>query len=85
MNPYVISAQFAAYVWYEHQNPQKSNEEAVLFARRNWNSFLPCSHKGIGRLLAKMAEPRMSSFTQPASKRTGISRKMSPCESNKSR
>lgn len=60
MNPYVISAQFAAYVWFQNQNPQKSNEDAVSFARRNWNSFLPCSHKGIGRLLAKMAEPRIS-------------------------
>ncbi len=85
MNPYVISAQFAAYVWYSHQNPQKSNEEAVLFARRNWNSFLPCSHKGIGRLLAKMAEPRMSSLARAHAKRSATSRKTRPWIPSQSR
>ena len=56
MNPYVVSAQFAAYVWYEHQNPEKSEQEAVFFARQNWVSFLPCAHKGVGKLLTKIAE-----------------------------
>ena len=60
MNPYVVSAQFAAYVWYEHQNPGKSEQDAALFARRNWVSFLPCAHKGVGKLLTKIAEPRMA-------------------------
>jgi hypothetical protein len=60
MNPYVVSAQFAAYVWYEHQNPEKSKQDAALFARRNWVSFLPCAHKGVGKLLTKIAEPRMA-------------------------
>jgi hypothetical protein len=58
MNPYVVSAQFAAYVWYSNENPEKSNEDAVSFARRNWSDFLPCAHKGVGRLLVKMTESR---------------------------
>ena len=55
MNPYVVSAQFAAYVWYEHENPGKSEQEAASFARRNWVSFLPCANKGVGKLLTKIA------------------------------
>src|SRR5713226_267151 len=65
MNPYVISAKFAAYVWYEHQNPQKSALDAMSFARQNWNTFLPYSHKGVGRLLAKIAEPKCPSVVNP--------------------
>jgi hypothetical protein len=57
MNPYIVSAQFAAYVWYEHENPDKSEEEAAHYARRNWVSFLPCAHKGVGKLLTKIAGP----------------------------
>ena len=76
MNPYVVSAQFAAYVWYEHQNPEKSEQEAAFFARRNWVSFLPCAHKGVGKLLTKIAEPRMG--RNGWSKGTRNSRKTSP-------
>jgi hypothetical protein len=57
MNPYVVSAQFAAYVWFEHENPDKPKEDAALFARRNWVSFLPCAHKGVGKLLTRIARP----------------------------
>jgi hypothetical protein len=77
MNPYVVSAQFAAYVWYEHENPQKSEQEAALFARRNWVSFLPCAHKGVGKLLTKIAEPRMTGMRNDWSS-TRNSRKTSP-------
>jgi len=78
MNPYVVSAQFAAYVWYEHQNPEKSEQEAAFFARRNWVSFLPCAHKGVGKLLTKIAEPRMGRLRNGWSKGTRNSRKTSP-------
>src|SRR6266496_5321899 len=75
MNPYVVSAQFAAYVWYEHQNPEKSEQEAVFFARRNWVSFLPCVHKEVGKLLTKIAEPRMGRIRNGWSKGTKNARK----------
>ena len=78
MNPYVVSAQFAAYVWYEHKNPEKSGQEAALFARRNWVSFLPCAHKGVGRLLTKIAEPRKGGIGNAWSKTVKNSSKTSP-------
>jgi hypothetical protein len=77
MNPYVVSAQFAAYVWYEHQNPEKSEQDAAFFARRNWVSFLPCAHKGVGKLLTKIAEPRMGRIRNGWSKSASNSRKTS--------
>ena len=76
MNPYVVSAQFAAYVWYEHRNPDKPKEDAASYARRNWVSFLPCAHKGVGKLLAKIAEPRKA--VDSWSKTSRSSRKSSP-------
>jgi len=78
MNPYVVSAQFAAYVWYEHENPGKSEQEAASFARRNWVSFLPCAHKGVGKLLTKIAEPRRGGIGNTWSKTIRNSRKTSP-------
>ena len=78
MNPYVISAKFAAYVWYQHQNPAKTSADAMLFARQNWNTFLPCSHKGLGRLLAKIADPKTSSVANPMRKGSRISTKTRP-------
>jgi hypothetical protein len=59
MNPYIVSAQFAAYVWYEHENPDKSEQEAAHYAKRNWVTFLPCAHKGVGELLTRIAGPGM--------------------------
>ena len=78
MNPYVVSAQFAAYVWYEHENPGKSEQEAASFARRNWVSFLPCANKGVGKLLTKIAEPRRAGIGNAWSKTARNSRKSSP-------
>jgi hypothetical protein len=60
MNPYVVSAQFVAYVWYSNENPDKAIEDALSFARRNWSDFLPCAHRGVGNLLVKMSEGRRS-------------------------
>jgi hypothetical protein len=78
MNPYVISAQFAAYVWYSNENPNKSDKDAVFFARRNWISFLPCSHQGVGRLLTKIAEPRGSRYMEARPSRTRCFKKSMP-------
>jgi hypothetical protein len=78
MNPYVVSAQFAAYVWYSHENPQKSEEDAVTFARRNLVTFLPCAHKGVGKLLVKMTEGRRDRIDQAWSKHAKSSKKTSP-------
>ena len=76
MNPYVVSAQFAAYVWYEDRNPDRPKEDAALYARRNWVSFLPCAHKGVGKLLAKIAQPGKAGNAWPKTSRN--SRKSSP-------
>lgn len=78
MNPYVISAKFAAYVWYQHQNPQKTSSDAMSFARQNWNTFLPCSHKGLGRLLAKIADPKVSGIGNPIRKKSRMPTKTLP-------
>lgn len=55
MNPLVMSAQFAAYTWFEGCTPGKP-EDAVRFAKRNWHSFLGCAHEGMGRLLIRLAK-----------------------------
>jgi len=57
MNPWKVSAQFAAFVWYLDRNcatPTRS-AEAALFARENWIAFLPYAHEGYGRLLIRIA------------------------------
>jgi hypothetical protein len=54
-----IAAQFAAYAWYEStQSFERSQHDKVRFARRNWRSFLPSAHEGLGRLLLKIAAGR---------------------------
>ncbi len=57
MTPLMISAQFAAFVWFTSRpaNAGKGNDEAMRFARENWEYFLPVAHRGLGRLLMKMA------------------------------
>jgi hypothetical protein len=65
MDPVKVSAQFAAFVWASGSNPEiePAQERAVLFARKNWNAFLPLAHEGLGRLLLKIAaapEKRLS-------------------------
>jgi hypothetical protein len=52
-----VSAQFAAYTWFEEVNAGKlTSEDAARFARENWTSFLGCAHEGLGRLLGRMAK-----------------------------
>jgi hypothetical protein len=60
MNPTQISAQFAAYTWFLHGNAERpaAKEDALEFARDHWATFLPCAHKGLGRLLFRLAGPR---------------------------
>jgi len=58
MNPFKVSAQFAAYIWFTNNNPRTPTTEAMLFARDNWAAFLPCAHEGLGRLLIRIAGPR---------------------------
>jgi hypothetical protein len=57
MSPVTVSAQFAAYVWFNGQrnNAHKSDADAVDFARDNWEAFLPLAHPGLGRLLLQIA------------------------------
>jgi hypothetical protein len=83
MNPYVISAKFAAYVWYQQQNPQKTSSDAMSFARQNWNTFLPCSHKGLGRLLAKIADSKVSEIGNSTKSRSNIPEKTRPVSSSR--
>jgi hypothetical protein len=61
MDPVKLSAQFAAYVWYTNikEGSATTEEQAVRFARTNWSAFLPCAHRGLGRLLSKMAAGRL--------------------------
>jgi hypothetical protein len=60
MSSLKVSAMFAAYVWFTSQNDGVSTaeKEAVSFARDNWQAFLPCAHKGLGRLLTRIAGVR---------------------------
>jgi hypothetical protein len=60
MEPLEVSAMFAAYVWFTGRNERtaKAEKEAVSFARKNWQVFLPCAHKGLGRLLIRIAGAR---------------------------
>jgi hypothetical protein len=60
MNPLKVSVLFASYVWFTHRNKGTPTvkKEAVSFARDNWQAFLPCAHKGLGKLLIRIAGGR---------------------------
>ena len=58
MNPWKVSAQFAAFSWFEQKHPNKGTEEALRFARTHWNDFLPLAHKGLGKLLIRIGKRR---------------------------
>ena len=60
MDAMEVSEMFAAYVWSIGRNGGRvvSEEEAVSFARDNWPAFLPNAHKGLGRLLIRLADVR---------------------------
>jgi hypothetical protein len=57
MNPWKVSAQFAAFIWYSNKM-KAAGAEAAEFAKENWVAFLPYAHEGYGRLLIKIAQPR---------------------------
>ena len=57
MNPWKVSAQFAAFIWYSNKT-KATGAEAAQFAKENWIAFLPYAHEGYGRLLIKIAQPR---------------------------
>jgi hypothetical protein len=48
---------FAAYVWFTGRNGEDAEtaKEAVSFAHEHWKEFLPCAHKGLGRLMIRIA------------------------------
>jgi hypothetical protein len=60
-NPWKVSAQFAAFVWYSNRQTDKKATvaEAAQFAKENWVAFLPYAHEGYGRLLIKLAQPKI--------------------------
>jgi hypothetical protein len=60
MDSLKVSAMFTAYVWFTECNDgaATAEKEAVSFARDNWRAFLPCAHKGLGRLLTRIARVR---------------------------
>ena len=60
MNPWKVSAQFAAFVWYSNRKTEgkATAAEAAQFAKENWIAFLPYAHEGYGRLLIRIARPR---------------------------
>jgi hypothetical protein len=57
MNPWKVSAQFAAFIWYSNKM-NATAAQAAQFAKENWIAFLPYAHEGYGRLLIKIAQPR---------------------------
>ncbi len=63
MNPWKVSAQFAAFVWYTNRTTEHkvTAAEAAKFAKENWIAFLPYAHEGAGRLLIQIAKPRPAS------------------------
>lgn len=60
MNPWKVSAQFAAFVWYCNRKTENkaTTAQAAQFAKDNWIAFLPYAHEGYGKLLIKIARPR---------------------------
>jgi hypothetical protein len=59
MEPVIVSAQFAAFTWFQGRHAPAGNTEAMRFARANWRAFLPCAHKGLGRLLLRLARRKV--------------------------
>jgi len=56
MDPVTVSAQFAAYTWFEecHTGKNASPEQAMQFARENWVAFLGQAKAGLGQLLIRV-------------------------------
>jgi hypothetical protein len=64
MNPFKVSAQFAAYIWFM-QRKEEASHEATRFAKDNWIAFLPYADKNIGMLLIEIAKPRSKVVRRP--------------------
>jgi hypothetical protein len=60
MKAQTVAAQFAAYVWFEHNHISASEEEKSRFAKANWQAFVPIVPAGLGRLLLKISAGRSS-------------------------
>jgi hypothetical protein len=78
MNPWKMSAQFAAYMWFIKHGGRSpaAAEDARKFAKNNWVAFIPCADKGVGRLLIAIARPspRSNHRTAPAKHKTPVRR-----------
>jgi hypothetical protein len=57
MSPLEAAARFSAFAWYTQAAAPglAAPEEARLFARENWEAFLPAAEEGLGRLLLRIA------------------------------
>jgi hypothetical protein len=58
MDPLKVSAQFAAYMWFTQRGENRA--QAMASAQRNWGSFLPVAHTGLGKLLIRIGAPAPS-------------------------
>jgi hypothetical protein len=61
MKPLEAAAKFAAFTWYtgnDESPPPVQQSEAIQFAQKNWQTFLPVAHAGWGRLLLRIAKAR---------------------------
>ena len=68
MDPLQATAQFAAWVWFSNHadGTWESEREATRFTRENWIEFLPLADEGLGALLLKIAEPRLTARNDSA-------------------
>ena len=80
MDPWKVSAQFAAFMWSLNRKTQApvNPAEAARFARDNWVAFLPCADEGCGRLLLKMAQRPASRPRRPSRQHPTAAAKFSP-------
>lgn len=67
-----VAAQYAAYTWYqENHKDQKSQSQAVRFAKQHWTAFLSVADVGWGRLLIRIASERAKRKGKRRRKRYG--------------
>ena len=64
MHPLQVAAQYAAYTWYLRTNPDASRDDALWFAKVNWDEFLGAVNEGLGRLLLKIGSSRQARQTE---------------------
>jgi hypothetical protein len=66
MNPWKVSAQFAAYMWFINKRDGCCGqpEKARQFAKENWVAFLPYADECVGRLLIAVAKSRRRPATR---------------------